>query len=247
MAPFQEYTDPRLVALYDALNPFGPDTGFYLELAADLGVSSVLDIGCGTGLLACELARQGHRVIGADPSPAMLAVARARPGADVVRWVAGEAAQLAGTGADLAVLSGHVCQVIAEDDRWQAALADIHAALRPGGWLAFESRNPAARAWLDWKPETTRKRVGDGAGGQVESWTQVTAGTDGLVRFEIHYRFESAGEELVSAGELRFRDQQELTRALTGAGFAVEHVYGDWDRRPVSAGSPELIFVAARR
>ncbi len=30
------YTDVRLVALYDALNPFAADTAFYLDLAATL-------------------------------------------------------------------------------------------------------------------------------------------------------------------------------------------------------------------
>jgi hypothetical protein len=38
----------------------------------------------------------------------------------------------------------------------------------------------------------------------------------------------------------------ELTWSLTGAGFPVEHAFGDWDRRPAGAGSRELIFIAAR-
>ena len=66
------------------------------------------------------------------------------------------------------------------------------------------------------------------------------------VRFEVHYLFAASGEELVSPNELRFPTHAELTRSLTGADFPVEHVFGDWNRRPAGAGSCELIFVAAR-
>ena len=34
--------------------------------------------------------------------------------------------------------------------------------------------------------------------------------------------------------------------ALTRAGFTVERVFGDWDRRPPGQGTPEMIFVAVR-
>lgn len=40
--------------------------------------ASVLDLGCGTGHFAHALARHGLRVVGVDPEPAMLAVARER-------------------------------------------------------------------------------------------------------------------------------------------------------------------------
>lgn len=60
-----------------------------------------------------------------------------------------------------------------------------------------------------------------------------------------HYLFARTGEELLSAVELRFRTRAELDRALSDAGFSVESVFGDWDRRPADAASRELIFVAA--
>ncbi len=41
---------------------------------------TVLDVGCGTGAALAEYAAVGCRVIGADPSPAMIAQARARLG-----------------------------------------------------------------------------------------------------------------------------------------------------------------------
>lgn len=70
------YVEPRLVALYDRANPRGIDTDFYLTLGAERAARRIIDLGCGTGTLTCELALSGHEVIGVDPAPAMLAVAR---------------------------------------------------------------------------------------------------------------------------------------------------------------------------
>ena len=47
------------------------------------GVRSVLDLCCGTGLLAGELIARGYRVVGVDASEAMLARARERLGPEV--------------------------------------------------------------------------------------------------------------------------------------------------------------------
>jgi SAM-dependent methyltransferase len=244
---FREFSDPRLAAVYDALGPDRRDTDFYLGLAAELAASSVADIGCGTGLLACELAGRGHAVTGVDPAAAMLAVARHRPGGDRVHWIEGGADRLGTEIADLAVMSGHVAQVIAHDEDWRATLAATREALRPGGRVAFESRNPDARAWAGWTRRDSARTADDGAGGRFEWWYELTGVlADGaLVRSEVHYRFQS-GEELVSANELRFRSRPELAEDLAGAGFEVERLYGDWYRRPAGPGAPELIFIAVR-
>src|SRR6186997_106124 len=46
----------------------------------------VLDVGCGTGHWTAIAAATGHRAVGLDPSPGMLARARTQvPGADLVR------------------------------------------------------------------------------------------------------------------------------------------------------------------
>jgi hypothetical protein len=58
-------------------------------------------------------------------------------------------------------------------------------------------------------------------------WYQVIGVQGDRVRFEVHYLFAASGEELVSPNELRFPTHAELTRSPTGAGFPVEHVFGD--------------------
>jgi SAM-dependent methyltransferase len=241
-----EYSDPRFVALYDTVNPFSADTSFYLSLASELSAISIIDIGSGTGSLTCALAGRGHSMTGIEPSLTMLHRARRRPGSESVRWIHGDARQLNQTDADLAIMTGHVAQVITDDDLWHGTLAAIHRSLRPGGAVAFESRNPQGQPWLAWTAHLSRRRVPDAGQGPIDVWCDVVEVRDDLVRFEYHNRLVSGGEELVSVNELRFRTREELTQALMDVGFSVDHVFGDFDRAPVDVGSPELIFVATR-
>ena len=124
MPPIAEFIDPRLVAIYDTVNSYAADAqpGFYLQLAAELGAVSIVDLGCGTGLITCELARHGFRMIGVDPSPAMVNIARHRPDGNRVHWIDGDASALGTPGADLAIMSGHVAQFFVSDESWQATL-----------------------------------------------------------------------------------------------------------------------------
>ena len=79
------FEEPRLVGVYDPLDPDRDDLLVYAAIAAEFEARSVLDIGCGTGTFACLLAGRGLDVIGVDPAGASLDVARAKPGAERVR------------------------------------------------------------------------------------------------------------------------------------------------------------------
>ena len=48
------FNDPRLVRVYDAIEGDRRDLETYLDVVDELGVRSVLDIGCGTGTFACR-------------------------------------------------------------------------------------------------------------------------------------------------------------------------------------------------
>ena len=241
----QHYVDPRLVELYDIDNARGSDTDFYLRLAADLDARRIIDLGCGTGLLTRELAVDSRLVVGVDPAPAMLAYARRQPGADRVQWVEGDASALGTPSADLVVMTGNVAQVFLEDDAWVATLRAIHAALRSGGHLAFESRNPDDRAWERWNRAATYERI-DTPHGPMECWLELVSVGNGRVRFAGHNVFNATGEVVIANSELRFRSLAELADSLVNAGFTVEDVYGDWERGPV-VGTSRVMVVIARR
>ena len=105
-----EFGDPRLVAIYDTLNSYEPGTqpDFYAELATHISAHSIVDLGCGTGLVTCELARQGHHVLGVDPAPLMIDIARTRACGNHVRWIVGNAEDIDDADFDLAIMTGHV-------------------------------------------------------------------------------------------------------------------------------------------
>lgn len=84
----------------DALDPDRSDLVVYLDIADELGARSVLDIGCGTGTFALLLAEHGRAVIGVDPAVASLDVARAKSGAEAVRWIHRDATCLPPTTVD---------------------------------------------------------------------------------------------------------------------------------------------------
>jgi SAM-dependent methyltransferase len=246
--PSAEFTDPRLVAAYDAINPYEPGTqpAFVAAVAERIEALRIVDLGCGTGIISLELARAGYEVTGVDPAPAMVEAARAKPGASRVDWVVGGAEAIGRPEADLAIMTGHVAQFFVGDADWSIALAHLHAALRPGGHLVFESRNPDAREWERWDSDR-HTTVHDPHAGPIETWTRVDDARDGVVEYSLGYRFTRTGDEIVVPNALSFRTEAELRASLDDAGFVVESIVGDWDGSVVTPASPELIVTAVRR
>ncbi|MFF0572118.1 class I SAM-dependent methyltransferase [Streptomyces sp. NPDC004041] len=231
----------RLAALYDPLDPDRGDLDPYVRLAEQFGARRVLDIGCGTGVFALLLAERGIEVIGVDPAQASVDVARAKPGADRVRWICGDAASLPPLRADLATMTANVAQAIVDPGDWQATLRAAHAALRPGGRLVFETRDPARRAWEEWNRPTSHRVTEIPGAGPVEHWVDVTEVAGPLVSFRWTYVFATDGEVLTSDSTLRFRERQEVAADLTAAGFAVSEVRDAPDRP-----GREFVFIARR-
>ena len=146
--PDAHFAEPRLAELYDPLDPDRSDLDVYVAMADEFGVRSVLDVGCGTGTLACLLARRGLEVTAADPALASLEVARRKPGADRVRWLHADAASLPPLQVDLAVMTGNVAQVFVSDQEWAAALGAIRQALWPAaGWCSRPGIRPGRHGW----------------------------------------------------------------------------------------------------
>jgi SAM-dependent methyltransferase len=233
------FEEPRLAEIYDALDPDRSDLDAYIALAAEFGVRAVLDIGCGTGTLACLLAGRGMQVIAADPAAASLAVARRQPGADHVRWLHADAASLPPLQVDLVTMTGNVAQVFLTGREWAAALRAARQALRRGGRLVFESRDPAREAWREWNRDQTYRRVSVPGVGLVETWTDLTKVAGNLVSFRTTFAFGRDGAVLTSDSTLRFRGRDELARSLRAAGLVVDEVQDAPDRP-----GRELVFIA---
>jgi SAM-dependent methyltransferase len=235
------FAHPRLAQVYDAFDGPRDDLGAYLAIAGELGAERVLDVGCGTGSLAVALAGAGHTVTGLDPAAASLAVARSKDTGAAVTWVHGDATQVPAVGADLAVMTGNVAQVFVTDDDWAQVLRAIGAALRPGGYLVFETRRTERRAWEEWAADTGPVTLDLPGVGPVEQRCEVTAVDLPLVSFRCTYAFLADGEVITSDSTLRFRDRAELESSLAAHDYRVLDVRDAPDRP-----GREFVFVAER-
>lgn len=236
------YHDPALADFYDLENGWerSPDFAFCKALARDAG--SVLDLGCGTGELAVALC-EGRTVAGVDPAPAMLDIARGKPGAGSVEFVEGDARSVRlGRRFELVVLTGHAFQVFLTREDRRAVLATITAHLAPGGRFIFDSRNPACREWKEWGPEESMRLLAHPRFGEVAAWNDVAFdAATGIVTYETHYEIRATGRRLSAASRIAFPDKAELEALLAETGLRTEQWLGDWEGRPWKEGAKEII------
>ncbi len=239
--PDNIFEHPRLVAIYDALDSDRSDLEVYAAIADELGAARVLDVGCGTGTFPLLLADRGLEVTGADPAGGSIDVARAKPGAERVKWLHGDATTLPPMQVDLVTMTANVAQAIVDPEDWEGTLRGAYDALRPGGHLVFETRDPTYRGWLEWNRESSYSVTEIQGLGAVESWVDLTDLSLPLVSFRYTCVFASDGEVLTSDSILRFRERNEVEAALVAHGYAVEEVREAPDRP-----GRELVFFARR-
>ena len=112
-------------------------------MLGDVAGLRVLDLGCGEGGYARELARRGATVAGVDGSPRLIEIARARTraaGLDVRFLVANASAldELDSAAFDLVVASMSLMDV----ENYAGSVAEAHRVLRGGGALVMSITHP---------------------------------------------------------------------------------------------------------
>ena len=238
--PDNIFEHPRLAAIYDALDGQRSDLDVYVAIAEQLGARRVLDVGCGTGTFALLLVDRGLEVTGVDPAKASLEVARAKPGAERVRWIHGNVTTPTSLVVDLATMTGNTAQAVISELEWDATLRGVYHALRPGGYFVFETRDPAYQGWREWNRRATHQVTDVSGIGTVESWVELTEVSLPLVSFRGTYIFAD-GQVLTSDSTLRFREREEVEAGLVANGYLVDEVREAPDRP-----SREFVFFAHR-
>jgi predicted TPR repeat methyltransferase len=236
----------RLAGVYDEI-VVDPCHGVWASFLDELwsadrgGVRDVLDVCCGTGLLAAELIALGYRVAGIDQSDDMLARARRR---------LGPRAQLARTALpdltvdgifDAAVCTFDGLNYIGPDDLGSTTRA-LSSRLRPGGWFVFDVHTDAMMAFT--------------------AANSVVAGESEGHRFVISSAVDSRARtcdtriELTPAGDTGsfserhrqyFHSPAEIRSSLTRAGFAVTSVTEEYSGRPLEDSTLRATWVARLR
>ena len=105
----------------------------------------MLELACGTGLVAIPVAQRGLAVTGVDASRPMLEHAELKTGDAGCHWILADVRKLdLDECFDLVYLTGNAFQAFLSDADQSALLAVIRKHLSPGGVFAFETRNPSA-------------------------------------------------------------------------------------------------------
>jgi SAM-dependent methyltransferase len=175
----------------------------------------------------------------------------------VVAWIRGTASDAPSAAFDLALMTSHVAQEFISDADWSGVLADLKRCLVPGGRLAFESRDPGARAWERWALSFGGDQRSVLPDGTVLDTSNTTSYENEVFEAET-YSILSDGsvlhrpvEQELTPGTTwsrarwayRFRSVELIRDSLEEAGFAVDRLYGGWKGEPVGTGE-EIVVVA---
>ena len=215
------------------------EVDFLLEVLDLPAGASVLDVGCGTGRHAVELAKRGHAVTGIDLSSAMLAQAAAAAqaaGVDV-EWLQRDATDFVldrSFDAAICLCEGSFGLLSQGDDPIEQPLAILHnisANLNPGAMAVLTVLN-AARMLRSYQNQ-------DVAEGRFDPFSLVETNSmpprEGMPPVEVRER-AFVGTELILLCRL--------------AGLEVVHLWGgtagNWGRRPLDLDEYEIMFVARK-
>lgn len=237
------------VELYDFIDADrGPHLGFYVPLAE--GAGSLLDLGCGTGIITLEVAarlRPGARVVGVDLSPVMLAAARAR--APWVDWRLGDLTDPPVEGPfDLVMVCFHTLQMLTDPADFARTMRNVALHLTPRGRFAFDIYQPN----YDWlaaqRPDPHFVRAFTGPGDEALQIWEIDSAWDPVARLHTGTWTLRDGQGIPLPMPpmplvLRQYDPDEVQAMLADAGLRVVEVYGDLDRRPLTPATKRQVYV----
>ena len=237
--PDRQFSDQRLADLYDLGNAGSEDRDYYLKLPGT-PPQDILDLGCGTGLLCHAYAARGHRVVGVDPSEAMLRVAQRGALANKVIWQRETAeAFRSDRRFDLITMTGHAFQVLLTDTQVAAMLNRAANHLKPDGRLVFESRNPA----IDWDRIWARDYEMNTQAGPVRAARRMTDTWRAPEYLSFAWDYDFQDGRITSESTLRFMTSDRIQSIAAEAGLELVLLHGDWESGPfVSSVSREMIF-----
>lgn len=250
--------------LYDHVVPYRDrqDVAFYVD-AAQHARSPVLELGCGTGRVLIPTARAGIDIVGVDLSPHMLAICRRRltqESAEVQRRVRLVQADMRAFSLNerftLATLPFRPFQHLLTVEDQLACLGSIRRHLVDGGALILDLFNPSLdflvnRAIGEEFAEEPEFAAPDGRKVIRRHKTTAQDRFNQIGDFELIYYVthpDGRQERLVHAFRMRYLFRFEVEHLLARAGFEVEHLYADYDKKPFGSIYPgELLFVARKR
>jgi len=242
---FTHFFDDGYVAELSGQTPLGRtrrEVDFLLRSLRLSQGSRILDVACGYGRHAAELSRRGFQVVGLDLSRPMLHEARRRfREGPSLRFVRGDMRRLDFAAEFDAVISFFTSFGYFTPGQNEAALRRMARALRPGGRLLIDHRNPAHDAAL---PRRHWYRAGPQRFILEER------------RFDPRTKMTDCTQLVVATGrdravQRRFRVQEfslaEWRRMLGRVGLRLIRAYAGYNGRAFRPASSERLIVLAEK
>jgi SAM-dependent methyltransferase len=244
------------------------DVRFYVDLAKSLRPKCVLELACGTGRITIPMAEEGVRsgfsVVGLDSELEMLKQARekarqASPAArrrislergDMRSWHGNHLFQL------IVVPCSSITHLLELPDQmavWRSAFQN----LAPGGRFAVEASMPNFSAYADSFANPPRaiveidRDVTDPARKVRLVRRRTTIYLPDEQRAQIRFLYEkykrkNCVESYIDDFESHVYFPRELRLLFLHAGFEIESVFGDYNRRALRANSRQMIMIGRK-
>lgn len=248
----------RIAAYYDLEHrSFTDDTELYLQFIEAAG-DPVLELGCGTGRIAREIAAAGFDITGIDISPTMLAVAQ---GFLQVEQPDGNVTLIEGDFGrnDLIPTNTFGVAIIALDSLMHATTQSQQLQVLRNAWRALDPRGQLIVDVIH--PTPARLLAMDGDVTYSGSWTwddgavldklvaQNADAANQIIESEIWYEIttnDGTVQRTRTSFLQRWIGSGELIAMLQLAGFQDWRVYGSYDLDPLEAWSDRLIVAAEK-
>jgi SAM-dependent methyltransferase len=191
----------------------------------------VLDVACGAGRHARAFLELGASCFGVDLSATMLRLARQVTSAPLIRADMRQLPIRPGS-MDLTVNLFTSFGYFERDSEHAAALGEMIATIRSGGWFVIDFLNAAAvRRQL--VPEETLRLSGQ--------TVRVTRSVSPDGRYVCKSIRPPQGREYVE--RVRLFEPDQISQMLETAGVTVRHRYGDYDAAALEPGTPRTILM----
>jgi SAM-dependent methyltransferase len=204
--------------------------------------AALLDLACGHGRHAIELARRGYHVMGLDLSASHLALARdaaAAAGVDVT-WVEADMREPPPGPFDAVINLFSAFGYLESDADDQQVLTAVGRALRPGGRFLLETRNreQVVRTFQShvWQP------LADGSLFLQEATLDLSTGR---IRTQVTL-VAPDGRREQREFIMRQYTLAELGHMLAAAGLTLTQTWGGFDGAPYTLDSRRLVLLAER-
>ncbi len=247
----------QMARFYDLVNAdLTEDLPFWLGLAAERG-GPVLELGCGSGRVLLQLAREGQRAVGVDNSPAMLARARARLAqrADLQQHVTLVEQDVRALALEerfpLAILPLNTFAHVLTFDEQRTTLIRVREHLAPGGWLALDIPNAAEVYAAPTGGLTLERTVRDEAHNvELMEFSMLALDRSGQLGHITWIYDELARDGTLRRTRvrmtLRYTFPGEMRALLELAGLKLVSLFGGYQRELFDDGSLRMLVLAER-